>query len=150
MNLGYEEILRILSRPGRPRFDAFGADIVVTRQSELQYYVSLLNHSMPIESRLISKLAGILHTEIVRGNVGTRAEGVEWLGYTFLFTRMLRCSELYRLGLEYEGDDELMQKRTDLIHSAGLILKEAGLIAYDEVSGEFGFTALGSNASSSA
>lgn len=60
-------------------------------------------------------------------------------------TRMLRSPEWYHLGLEYERD-ELMQKRTELIHSPGVILEEAGLITYGEVSVEFGSTELGRNA----
>ncbi|OCL01817.1 Sec63-domain-containing protein [Glonium stellatum] len=83
-----------------------GQGIIITTQNELQYYLSLLNQQLPIESQFISKLADNLNAEIVLGNVRNRDEGVEWLGYTYLFVRMLRSPGLYK------------QKRVDLIHSA--------------------------------
>jgi pre-mRNA-splicing helicase BRR2 len=70
----------------------------------------------------MSKLADNLNAEIVLGNVRHRDEGVEWLGYTYLFVRMLRSTGLYSVGADYEHDEALEQKRVDLIHSAAVIL----------------------------
>lgn len=147
VELSPQDVLQMLGRAGRPQYDTFGEGIIITTQSEIQYYLSLLNQQLPIESQFIGKLADNLNAEIVLGNVRNRDEGVEWLGYTYLFVRMLRSPGLYSVGADYEADDSLEQKRVDLIHSAAAILEKASLVKYDKRSGELKSTELGRIAS---
>ncbi|KAG8421650.1 Pre-mRNA splicing [Metarhizium acridum] len=147
VELSPQDVLQMLGRAGRPQFDTYGEGIIITTQTEIQYYLSLLNQQLPIESQFVSKLVDNLNAEIVLGNVRTRDEGVEWLGYTYLFVRMLRSPGLYQVGVEYEDDDALEQKRVDLIHSAALMLRKSNLIKYDEKSGKLQSTELGRIAS---
>ncbi|EQL02923.1 Sec63 domain protein [Ophiocordyceps sinensis CO18] len=147
VELSPQDVLQMLGRAGRPQFDTYGEGIIITTQSETQYYLSLLNQQLPIESQFVSKLVDNLNAEIVLGNVRTRDEGVEWLGYTYLFIRMLRSPGLYQVGAEYEHDDALEQKRVDLIHSAALVLRQSNLIKYDEKAGKLQSTELGRIAS---
>ncbi|KAG6325404.1 hypothetical protein E4U44_005144 [Claviceps purpurea] len=147
VELSPQDVLQMLGRAGRPQFDTYGEGIIITTQTEMQYYLSLLNQQLPIESQFVSKLVDNLNAEIVLGNVRTRDEGVEWLGYTYLFVRMLRSPGLYQVGAEYEDDDALEQKRVDLIHSAALLLKRSNLIRYDEKTGKVQSTELGRIAS---
>ena len=70
----------MLGRAGRTKYDTYGKGIIITSHSELQYYLSLLNQQLPIESQFIGKLA-----------VRNRNEAVTWLGYTYLFVRMQRA-----------------------------------------------------------
>jgi pre-mRNA-splicing helicase BRR2 len=147
VELSPQDVLQMLGRAGRPQFDSFGEGIIITSQSEIQYYLSLLNQQLPIESQLMSKLADNLNAEIVLGNVRNRDEGVEWLGYTYLFVRMLRSPGLYSVGSEYSGDEALEQKRVDLIHSAASVLEKAGLVKYDKRTGKLQATELGRIAS---
>lgn len=147
VELSPQDVLQMLGRAGRPQFDTYGEGIIITTQSEIQYYLSLLNQQLPIESQFVSKLVDNLNAEIVLGNVRTRDEGVEWLGYTYLFVRMLRSPGLYQVGAEYEDDDALEQKRVDLIHSAAMILRKTNLIKYDEKTGRLQSTELGRIAS---
>lgn len=147
VELSPQDVLQMLGRAGRPQFDTYGEGIIITTQTEIQYYLSLLNQQLPIESQFVSKLVDNLNAEIVLGNVRTRDEGVEWLGYTYLFVRMLRSPGLYQVGAEYEDDDVLEQKRVDLIHSASLMLRKSNLIKYDEKSGKLQSTELGRIAS---
>lgn len=42
----------MLGRAGRPAFDTTGEGIIVTGHSELQYYLSLMNQQLPIESQV--------------------------------------------------------------------------------------------------
>ncbi|KHN94498.1 Sec63 domain protein [Metarhizium album ARSEF 1941] len=147
VELSPQDVLQMLGRAGRPQFDTYGEGIIITTQTEIQYYLSLLNQQLPIESQFVSKLVDNLNAEIVLGNVRTRDEGVEWLGYTYLFVRMLRSPGLYQVGAEYEDDDALEQKRVDLIHSAALMLRKSNLIKYDEKSGKLQSTELGRIAS---
>ncbi|KAF2201454.1 Sec63-domain-containing protein [Delitschia confertaspora ATCC 74209] len=147
VELSPQDVLQMLGRAGRPQYDTYGEGIIITTQSEMQYYLSLLNQQLPIESQFVSKLADNLNAEIVLGNVRTRDEGVDWLGYTYLFVRMLRSPGLYSVGAEYEDDVALEQKRVDLIHSAATVLEKCNLIKYEKRSGRLQPTELGRIAS---
>lgn len=147
VELSPQDVLQMLGRAGRPQYDKFGEGIIITSQSEMLYYLSLLNQQLPIESQFVSKLVDNLNAEIVLGNIRSRDEGVEWLGYTYLFVRMLRSPGLYQVGAEYEEDEALEQKRVDLIHSAATVLKKSSLIKYDEKTGKLQSTELGRIAS---
>merc|ERR1719412_370414 len=65
--LGALDVLQMLGRAGRPQYDTKGEGILVTNHSELQYYLSLLNQQLPVESQMISKLADMLNAEVVLG-----------------------------------------------------------------------------------
>ncbi len=52
------DVLQMLGRAGRPQYDTKGEGILITNHSELQYYLSLLNQQLPIESQMVSKLPG--------------------------------------------------------------------------------------------
>ncbi|KAL8842398.1 MAG: hypothetical protein Q9170_000526 [Blastenia crenularia] len=147
VELSPQDVLQMLGRAGRPQYDTFGEGIIITTQTEIQYYLSLMNSQLPIESQFISKLADNLNAEIVLGNVRNRDEAVEWLGYTYLFVRMLRSPGLYSVGAEYENDDALEQKRIDLIHSAATVLEKSNLVKYDKKMGKLQPTELGRIAS---
>ncbi|KAL2207196.1 Sec63-domain-containing protein [Sarocladium strictum] len=147
VELSPQDVLQMLGRAGRPQYDTYGEGIIITTQSEIQYYLSLLNQQLPIESQFVSKLVDNLNAEVVLGNVRTRDEAVEWLGYTYLFVRMLRSPGLYQVGAEYEDDEALEQKRVDLVHSAAMILRRSNLVKYDEKTGRLQSTELGRIAS---
>jgi pre-mRNA-splicing helicase BRR2 len=147
VELSPQDVLQMLGRAGRPQYDTFGEGIIITTQTEIQYYLSLLNQQLPIESQLVSKLADNMNAEIVLGNIRDRDEGVEWLGYTYLYVRMLRSPGLYSVGADYENDDALEQKRVDLVHSAATILERSGLVKYEKKTGRLQATELGRIAS---
>ena len=84
VELSSQDVLQMLGRAGRPQFDTFGEGIIITNHSELQYYLSLMNQQLPIESQFVSKLADNLNAEIVLGTIRNRDEAVQWLGYTYL------------------------------------------------------------------
>ncbi|KAJ6106764.1 hypothetical protein N7512_010281 [Penicillium capsulatum] len=143
VELSPQDVLQMLGRAGRPQYDTFGEGIIITSQSEIQYYLSLMNQQLPIESQLMSKLADNMNAEIVLGNIRNRDDGVEWLGYTYLYVRMLRSPGLYSVGADYADDDALEQKRVDLVHSAATILERAGLVKYEKKTGRMQATELG-------
>lgn len=147
VELSPQDVLQMLGRAGRPQFDSYGEGIIITSQTEIQYYLSLMNQQLPIESQLMGKLADNLNAEIVLGNIRTRDEGVEWLGYTYLFVRMIRSPGLYSVGADYGDDETLEQKRVDLIHSAATVLEKAGLVKYEKKTGKLQATDLGRIAS---
>ncbi|RMX96824.1 hypothetical protein D0866_16356, partial [Hortaea werneckii] len=147
VELSPQDVLQMLGRAGRPQYDTYGEGIIITAQSELQYYLSLMNQQLPIESQFVSRLADNLNAEIVLGNVRSRDEGVDWLGYTYLFVRMIRSPGLYQVGADYDDDETLEQKRVDLIHSAAMVLEKANLVKYDKKTGRLQGTDLGRIAS---
>ncbi len=68
--------------------------IIITNHSELQYYLSLLNQQLPIESQLVSNSPTTSNAEIVLGTIAIAMR--PWLvGYTYLYVRMLRSPTLY-------------------------------------------------------
>ncbi len=89
--------LQMLGRAGRPQYDTKGEGILITNHSELQYYLSLMNQQLPVESQFISKLADQLNAEIVLGTVQNAREAVHWLG-KFLqhpVARSVLCSKTF-------------------------------------------------------
>jgi pre-mRNA-splicing helicase BRR2 len=142
------DIMQMLGRAGRPGYDTEGEGIIITQHSELQYYLSLMNQQLPVESQLVSKLPDMLNAEVVLGGVGTIQDAAEWLSYSYLHVRMLQNPETYNLSAAEVADDpEIMQRRLDLCHTAALALDKAKLCKYDRKSGVLQATTLGRVAS---
>jgi pre-mRNA-splicing helicase BRR2 len=142
------DVLQMLGRAGRYGLDKEGEGIIMTQHSELQFYLSLMNQQLPIESQLVKRLPDMMNAEIVLGTVVSVKEAALWLGYTYLYVRMLKNPVLYGVSVEeLERDSTLMQRRIDLAHSAALVLDKSGLIRYDRRSGVFQTTNLGRVAS---
>ncbi|AOA60847.1 RNA-dependent ATPase RNA helicase [Komagataella phaffii CBS 7435] len=134
--LAPQDILQMLGRAGRPRYDKTGEGIIITVQEEVQYYLAILNQQLPIESQLMSKIHDCLNSEIVLGTVTSRQEAVSWFSYSYLFVRMLRSPALYHVGPEYSQDKTLLEMRLDICHSALTQLQKNGLISFDPLSGK--------------
>ncbi|KAF5400264.1 U5 small nuclear ribonucleoprotein helicase [Paragonimus heterotremus] len=146
--LGALDVMQMLGRAGRPQYDTKGQGILITNHTELQYYLSLMNQQLPIESQLISYLPDLLNAEIVLGTISTIREAVTWLGFTYLYIRMLRNPSLYGVPEGSEKSDPwLEQYRRDLIHTAAVELDRCQLIRYDRRVGSLQSTELGRIAS---
>lgn len=142
------DVLQMLGRAGRPQYDTKGEGILITNHSELQFYLSLLNQQLPIESQMISKLPDMLNAEIVLGTVQNVQDACHWLGYTYLFVRLLKAPTLYGIGHDQASDDPKMEQcRADLVHTAALLLDKSHLVKYDKKGGHFQVTELGRIAS---
>ncbi|KAM7531442.1 hypothetical protein LguiB_034852 [Lonicera macranthoides] len=131
------DVMQMLGRAGRPQYDSYGEGIIITGRSEVQYYLSLMNQQLLIESQFVSKLADQLNAEIVLGTVQNAKEACNWLSYTYLY---VPSDALTR-------DVLLEERRADLVHSAATILDKNNLVKYDRKSGYFQFTDLGRIAS---
>lgn len=138
-----QDILQMLGRAGRPRYDQSGEGVIITAHDQLQYYMAVLNQQLSIESQLMSKLADNLNAEIVLGEVKSLEDAVNWLGLTYLYIRMLKSPMLYQVGADYGDDKALYWKRADLVHSAFTILNNHKLVSYNEDSGNVIPTELG-------
>ncbi|CAK8692210.1 U5 small nuclear ribonucleoprotein 200 kDa helicase-like [Clavelina lepadiformis] len=146
VELGALDVLQMMGRAGRPQYDTKGEGVLITAHSELQYYLSLLNQQLPVESQMIAKLPDTLNAEIVLGNVQSVKDAVNWLGYTYLYIRALRQPSLY--GVDSLSDDPLLQqRRVDLAHAAANLLAKNNMIKYDRKTGQIQVTDLGRIAS---
>lgn len=144
--LSPQDLLQMLGRAGRPRYDTHGEGIIITNQADIQYYLAVLNQQLPIESQFISMLVDNLNAEVVSGNVKTRSDAVNWLSYTYLYVRMLESPDLYNV-VDYEDDESLLKYRDSLIHSSLTILHEKNLVVYNAQNGYVEATELGRIAS---
>jgi pre-mRNA-splicing helicase BRR2 len=100
--------MQMLGRAGRPQYDTCGEGVIITGHGELQFYLSLLNAQLPIESQLVGKLADNLNAEVTLGTVSNVRDAATWLGYTYLYVRMLRNPALYGVGPEEREADPLL------------------------------------------
>lgn len=142
------DVMQMMGRAGRPQFDTQGEGFIVTTKSEVQFYLSVLNQQLPVESQMVSRLADTLNAEIAIGSITSLQEGAQWLGYTYLHVRMIRNPTLYGVPAEdVKMDDTLQRRRTELVHAACLVLVRAGLVQYDRKSGQLHSTDLGRIAS---
>merc|ERR550534_1909042 len=107
--LGSLDVLQMLGRAGRPQYDTKGEGILITNHSELQYYLSLQNQQLPVESQMVSKLPDMLNAEIVSGTVQNVKDAVDWLGYTYLYVRMLKDPQRYGIGADKIKEDHLLE-----------------------------------------
>lgn len=145
--LSPQDVLQMLGRAGRPGYDKSGDGVIITSHTELSYYMSLINASLPIESQMMSKLVDSINAEVALGTISSRKDAVDWLGYTYLYVRMLKSPRDYRVGGDYSKDLTLLAKRQDLAHSALVVLHQNNLVRYDPQSGAVKTTELGRIAS---
>ncbi|KAF7411272.1 hypothetical protein HZH66_000168 [Vespula vulgaris] len=148
IDLSILDVLQIFGRAGRPQFDTSGHAVIITTQSKLSHYLSLLTNQIPIESSFITYLADNLNAEIALGTISNVEEAVEWLSYTYLFVRMkLNCLQY---GISYPtiaDDPNLEKKRKELIDAAAKALDKAKMIRYNIQTGDVNTTDLGRIAS---
>ena len=97
-----------------------------------------MNQQLPIESQLIAHLPDALNVEVVLGSIQNANDAVHWLGYTYLYIRMLRSPQLFGITEEaLQSDKMLEQRRADLIHTAATQLDKNNLLKYDKKVGVF-------------
>ena len=65
-------------------------------------------------------------------------DAVNWLGYTYLYVRMLRNPTLYGVSHDDRSSDPLLERRRmDLVHTAANVLDKNSLVKYDKRTGSF-------------
>ena len=115
--------------------------VIITSQNELQFYLSLLNEQLPIESQYISKIVDHLNAEIVLELQECRKATLGLAIHTTMFV----CYKISLYGVEdmLQNDATLREHRKTLIHSAACVLDQHGLIHYERQTGAFTPTQLG-------
>lgn len=134
-DLSILDVLQIFGRAGRPQYESIGVGYIVTSHEKLSHYVDAITSQHPIESRFKSGLIDALNAEIALGSVNSISDGVSWLSYTYLFTRMRRNPLAYGMLIdEVLEDPHLGEKRLDEITNAVKHLVKCHMIEFDEAS----------------
>ncbi|KAI4212741.1 MAG: hypothetical protein LQ351_004634 [Letrouitia transgressa] len=137
VNLSILDVLQIFGRAGRPQFQATGIGFICTNHDQLDHYLSAVTQQKPIESKFSSKLVDNLNAEIALGTVTSVQEAVQWLGYSYLFVRMLRSPLIYGIDwAEIRDDPRLVQRRRKLVIDAARTLQESQMIIFNETTEE--------------
>lgn len=135
-DLGISDVIQIFGRAGRPQFEKFGTGILCTTSDKLDHYISLLTQQHPIESKLFDRLVDNLNAEISLGSVTNIEEGIQWLGYTYMFVRMRKNPISYGMDWTDVKEDPLLRnKRHDLVVSAAQKLHSLQMVVFDETTG---------------
>ncbi|KAA1125325.1 hypothetical protein PGTUg99_004087 [Puccinia graminis f. sp. tritici] len=148
VDLGILDVLQIFGRAGRPQYEDHGVGYICTTHDRLDHYVAAITQQHPIESQFIAGIVDSLNAEIALGTVRTIDEGVQWIGWTYLFVRMRKNPMVYGLTISDVEDDPLLgSKRHSLIEIAAKKLRQIGMISFDQVTGSLDPTELGRIAS---
>ncbi|KAN0068688.1 Sec63 Brl domain containing protein [Elaphomyces granulatus] len=137
VDLGILDVLQIFGRAGRPQFQDTGIGFICTTHDKLHHYLSAVTAQRPIESRFSNRMVDNLNAEIALGTVTSVAEGVQWLGYSYLFIRMRREPRNYGIEwAEVQDDSMLVHRRRQLIIKAARVLQQSQMIIFIEKTGE--------------
>jgi replicative superfamily II helicase len=112
---------------------------IITTHDMLAHYISRMASQVPIESQFTEHLLDNLNAEICStGSVTNLEEAVQWIGYTYLYIRMLKNPSVYGLQTWNPAlDPSLVQHRRELITIAARKLAKAQMIVFNEETGFF-------------
>lgn len=152
VDLSILDVLQIFGRAGRPQFQRnvtclapsseihilkhvieTGMGYICTTIDKLPHYLSAVTQQQPIESRLVEKIIDNLNAEISLGTVTTVHEGVQWLGYSYMFVRWKKNPLGYGIDWqEFQDDPTLTQRRRSLIIRAAKHLQKLQMVIFNE------------------
>ena len=116
--------------------------------NQINQYLRLIAHALPIESKLQAKLCDHLNAEVHAGTISSVAEGVRWLEYTYLWQRIRVNPLVYGLTIQdVRRDPQLREARYEIIAKAAGTLAEASMVRFNPSSGSIDTTDLGRIAS---
>ena len=129
--LSMQDVFQCFGRAGRPQFDTTGEAVLITEYPQLNRYLGMLNHAIPLESQLHKHLPDALNAEIVSGTITNLGEAIEWLSYTFLHVRMLLNPLQYGISTaERKQDPTLVNHRIKIIVQAARSLDSARMTRF--------------------
>ncbi|KDQ64892.1 hypothetical protein JAAARDRAFT_241277 [Jaapia argillacea MUCL 33604] len=138
VDLSVLDVLQVFGRAGRPGLETSGEGYICTTEDKLTHYLDAVIAQNPIESKFTEGMIDSLNAEISLGTVANVHDGVQWLGYTYLFVRMRKNPFQYGLSRDEPGDDpNLGNKRSQLITFAAQKLAKARMIDFDPATGAF-------------
>ncbi|UZJ56561.1 hypothetical protein CBS101457_005881 [Exobasidium rhododendri] len=143
-DLSILDVLQIFGRAGRPQYESVGVGYIITSQDKLTHYVDAITSQHPIESKFKGGMIDALNAEVALGSVSNISDGVTWLSYTYLFTRMRRNPLAYgMLADEVADDPQLGARRLIEISNAAKYLVTCKMMQIDAKTGQLTITELG-------
>ncbi|KAF8558857.1 Sec63-domain-containing protein [Imleria badia] len=132
VDLSILDVLQVFGRAGRPGLESSGEGYICTTEDKLTHYLDAVASQNPIESQFQLGMVDALNAEIALGTVASVAEGVRWLGYTYLFVRM--CKNPMQYGISREmliADPALHRRRAELIELSARKLANLSMIDFN-------------------
>lgn len=129
------EVMQMLGRAGRPQFETSGCAVILTRDEKVNHYQNMVSGKEPLESTLHLNLIDHLNAEIGLGTISDTRSAQKWLSSTFLFVRLKRNPNHYKLkendSAQFWDEHELLEQICDkdlkLLQSIDLISSEGRL-----------------------
>ncbi|KAH7082908.1 nucleotide-sugar transporter-domain-containing protein [Paraphoma chrysanthemicola] len=91
------EMMQMLGRAGRPQFDDTAVAVIMTRQTKVRRYETMVTGQDLLESKLHLKLIDHMNAEIGLGTIQDLASARKWLTGTFLYVRLQQNPGHYKL-----------------------------------------------------
>lgn len=127
------EIMQMLGRAGRPQFDDSAVAVILTRKERVDYWEKMVSGQECLESCLHLNLIDHLNAEIGLGTVDNVGSAKKWLAGTFLFVRLWKNPNHYKLDHDADGIDEgarleeICNKHIQLLQETNLVSSTAKL-----------------------
>ncbi|KAI8609747.1 hypothetical protein BC830DRAFT_1233124 [Chytriomyces sp. MP71] len=119
------DILQMMGRAGRPKFDTSGVVVIMTTNAKTEKYRNLVAGKEVIESSLHQSLIEHLNAEVVLGTIPNVELCIEWLKSTFLNVRISKNPARYKDPRDTSGKssslDSIMLKDLSLLAESKLI-----------------------------
>ena len=131
------EIMQMLGRAGRPQFDESAVAVIITKQEKIKKYEQLVAGGEVLESCLHLNLIEHMNAEVGLGTVHDLHTAKRWLAGTFLYVRLRRNPEHYKIVEDTtHGDlekrvESICQRDLELLENANLISSNATIKATD-------------------
>ncbi|KAH6633045.1 nucleotide-sugar transporter-domain-containing protein [Boeremia exigua] len=120
------DMMQMLGRAGRPQFDNSAVAVIMTRQTKVRRYETLVTGQEILESKLHLNLIEHVNAEIGLGTIRDLDSARKWLTGTFLYVRLRQNPVYYKLEGSRSGQ-EIQEQVDDICVRDIAILKEYNL-----------------------
>lgn len=125
------DMMQMLGRAGRPQFDDSAVAVIMTRQTKVRRYETLVTGEDILESKLHLNLIEHMNAEIGLGTIRDLDSARKWLTGTFLYVRLQQNPVYYKLEGSRSGQD-IVEQVDDICSRDIALLKEHRLAAGDD------------------
>eukprot|EP00923_Selenidium_pygospionis_P011804 GHVN01020210.1.p1 GENE.GHVN01020210.1~~GHVN01020210.1.p1 ORF type:complete len:343 (-),score=35.34 GHVN01020210.1:2536-3564(-) len=116
------EMLQMIGRAGRPRYDSEGVAVILTDKQEEEKWRQITTGNVQIESQLEPTLVEYLNAEVFLGTVSTILEALQWLKLTFFYVRAKKNRDRYKLDTSSESNLlHFLSSRLEELQTLGLV-----------------------------
>ena len=125
------EMMQMLGRAGRPQFDDGAVAIIMTRQTKVRRYETLVTGEEVLESKLHLNLINHMNAEIGLGTIHDLDSARKWLTGSFMYVRLQQNPVYYKLEGSRSGQD-IQEQVDDICFRDIALLREHNLTTGDE------------------